>query len=110
MTLAQPPVTQSWKRLAIFAGLSFIVSCFGWLGLVWLSEFGFPFNRRTSYALIVILCGAIGLVMKMWRREQSVLFNFSTTIVCLAVPAVTLPLLAVGALYFACHGETACDL
>lgn len=110
MTTAQPTIGQNVRRLAIFAGLSFVTSCVGWLGLVWFQEFGLPFNRRVSYILIVILCGALGLALKMWPRGQSTLLNFSTTAVCLAAPAVSLPILAVGALYFACYGEAACDL
>lgn len=110
MTAAQSSERSNLRRLAIFAGWSFILSCATWIFLVWLGEYGLRFDRTIGFWLIVILCGVLAARLRMWRQDQGILSNFLTSVVCFLMPAITLPLLAIIGLYIVCYGQTHCDL
>lgn len=109
MTIAQSSAGNGFRRVLIFAGLAFLLSSVAWLGLVWLSEYGLPFNRRFGYAFIVILCGVLAAALKMWRRDHNVAFNLITSLTCFVMPALALAFVVASALYIACHGQVSCD-
>jgi len=110
MTAAQSSEQNTFRRLAIFAGWSFILSCATWVFLVWLGEYGLRFDRTVGFWLIVVLCGALAARLRMWGRDRGILSNLFAAAVCFLMPAITLPLLAIIGLYIACYGQTHCDL
>ena len=99
----------SLKRLAIFIALAFVVSCASWVLLVWLTEYGLHFSRTFGFPSIAVLCGVLAAAMKMWRMDQSILFNLLTAIICVVVPIVALPLVGITAFAISCYGLGNCD-
>ncbi len=96
------------RRLMIFTASSFVVSCLAWVAYLWLANQGGP-GRGVGYGLIVIICGGLAAVMKMWRRNQNIAFNAITAVVCFVIPILALTFVGAGALFLACYGQTSCD-
>ncbi|HEY4125019.1 MAG TPA: hypothetical protein VGM36_10420 [Rhizomicrobium sp.] len=96
------------RRLTIFTGSSFVVSCLAWVAYLWIANQGGP-GRGVGYGLIVVICGGLAAAMKMWRRDQNIAFNFITSIVCFVVPILALAFVGASALYLACYGQNPCD-
>ncbi len=103
-----PMPTRSLQRLAIFTGLSFVASCLAWVAYLWIANEGGP-GRGVGYGLIVFICGGLAVAMKMWRKDQNIVFNLITSIVCFVIPIFALAFVGASALYLACHGQSPCD-
>jgi len=96
------------RRLVVFTGLSFVVSCVAWVAYLWIASQNGP-GRGVGYAMIVVICGGLAAAMKTWRRDQNIVFNFITAIVCFVVPIFALAIVGAGALYLTCYGQVSCD-
>jgi uncharacterized membrane protein YiaA len=96
------------RRLTIFTGSSFVASCVAWIAYLWLANQGGP-GRGVGYGLVVLVCGGLAVAMKTWRRDQNIMFNFITSIICFVVPILALAFIGASALYLACYGQVSCD-
>jgi hypothetical protein len=50
----------------------------------------YPLTLIVPYGASVVACGALGFVLRAWRKSAPVAANFAASALCFAAPAVTL--------------------